>query len=147
MYGSRPCLGVRTGDSAATLNAPLYTWLNYAEVGTAVRQFGNGLRNLLARHESASPPIAKLANGLGVGSDRRQQWEGGSASASAKQKQMGIHLPVQPVERVERDDAAPAVEQRDAGPARTPTAPPGWRQVRRVLREHQLRVPLLAVVS
>ena len=58
---------------------------------------------------------------------------------------MGIHLPVQPVERVERDDAAPAVEQRDAGPARTPTAPPGWRQVRRVLREHQLRVPLLAV--
>ncbi|MPM85571.1 hypothetical protein SDC9_132652 [bioreactor metagenome] len=43
----------------------------------------------------------------------------------AEQEQMGIHLPVQPVERIEGDRPAATVEHRDARMARTLAAAPG----------------------
>ena len=55
---------------------------------------------------------------------------------------MGIHLPVQLVERVEGQRRAATVEQREAGVSGTGGAPPDGRQVGDVLREHHLGVPL-----
>ncbi|KWT88516.1 hypothetical protein APY03_3533 [Variovorax sp. WDL1] len=60
---------------------------------------------------------------------------------------MGIHLPIQPVQGVKRNRAASAVEHRDARMPRALGAAPHRRQVRRVLGEHQLRVPLLPILA
>jgi hypothetical protein len=65
----------------------------------------------------------------------------------AEQEQVGVHLPVQAVERIEGDRPAAAVEHRDAGVPRTLGAAPHRRQVRRVLGEHQLGVPLAPILA
>ena len=53
-----------------------------------------------------------------------------------EQEQVGVHLPVEPVEWIEGDDPAAPVEEGDAGAARALAASPHGRQVRRVLGEH-----------
>ncbi len=60
---------------------------------------------------------------------------------------MGVHLPIQAAERVEGDRPATAVEHRDARVPRTLSAAPHRRQVRRVLSEHQLGVPLAPILA
>ena len=53
-----------------------------------------------------------------------------------EQEQVGVHLPVEPVEWIEGDDPAAPVEEGDAGAACALAASPHGRQVRRVLGEH-----------
>ena len=65
----------------------------------------------------------------------------------AEQEQMRVHLPVEAVQRIEGDRAAAAVEERDARMPRALAAAPDRRQVRRMLREHELGVPLALVGS
>ena len=55
---------------------------------------------------------------------------------------MGIHLPVQPVQGIERNRPATAIEHRDARMTCALGATPHRRQVRHVLGEHQLGVPV-----
>lgn len=65
----------------------------------------------------------------------------------AEQEQVSVHLPVEPVQRIESDGAATAVEHRDTRMAGALAAAPDGCQVGGVLGEHQLRVPLALVLG
>jgi len=69
-----------------------------------------------------------------------------AGAGGAEQKQVGIHLPVQPVQGVKGNRAATAIEHRDTGVPCPLAASPDRREIGGVLGEHQLGVPLAFVL-
>jgi len=63
-----------------------------------------------------------------------------------EQKQVRVHLPVKPVERVKGNRPAAAIKEGDAGVACPLAASPDRREIGGVLGEHQLGVPLAFVL-
>ncbi|CAI2794289.1 Uncharacterised protein [Serratia ficaria] len=60
---------------------------------------------------------------------------------------MRIHLPIQPVQWIERNGAAAAVEEGDARMPGPLAAPPDRRQIGCMLGKHELGVPLPFVLA